>query len=565
MALSQEQLDAIEAQLNTIRGSVSDITQQYKATGNTSPTSDYTALQSASDIKQQPAFQYNETAGTEPDISGSVADIAGYKASTKSLQDSIARFQAQYEANQKQSESILDKISGKKSVSDYQTEIKNQLGYDPEQYLADRQTDIAEIESLQKTYETALQSKQMALLNDQSQAATTGFVNKAMNRTEKEWNIKLNGIAGAINTKNAIISLKDQSYEKATDYINKAVENYTAELKNEVDQYEQLRQDNAELLAEMSDVDMKIFDAAESRAKQEYETAQTEKTQIGKLMTDYPDAPWTTNSMGLTLAEAAQIAAKSAKYQAEVSEAGPEQWSAPYMMGGDYVQENLKTGEIRTAVNISTKDDPNVTSLADAIILDPAKYNDLTPTQKGNVISELAARGYDTTQLKSSAFMKATSAAQASFNSAVALLDQVAIKASNAITAENPWETIVQQAKGAPFISRFNPDTKVYQDTIASFVSTLARAVGEKGVLTDYDIDRVKKALPQLNDTTATATEKLRTFKSLLEGIKNGTADAYTAQQYGLTIKEQASQPSLTKQGEGTTLDAESARSKYNY
>lgn len=394
MALSQEQLDAIEAQLNTIRGSVSDITQQYKATGNTSPTSDYTALQSASDIKQQPAFQYNETTGTEPDISGSVADIAGYKASTKSLQDSIARFQAQYEANQKQSESILDKISGKKSVTDYQTEIKNQLGYDPEQYLADRQTDIAEIESLQKTYETALQSKQMALLNDQSQAATTGFVNKAMNRTEKEFNIKLNSIAGAINTKNAIISLKDQSYEKATNYINKAVENYTAKLKNEVDQYEQLRQDNAELLAEMSDVDIKIFDAAQAEAEREYETRKMEMNQIGSLMTKYADAGWTTNDLqNLSLGEALEKASMSPTYQNEQISSEMDIYAKQADIDKTYAQiENLSWDNMVAQATIAQKNLEIQSSLNDinSGVLDEKEIKAIDTSPQGKKLQTLS-------------------------------------------------------------------------------------------------------------------------------------------------------------------------------
>lgn len=58
---------------------------------------------------------------------------------------------------------------------------------------------------------------------------------------------------------------------------------------------------------------------------------------------------------------AAQAALKSPdSYEVKTDTAGnktywlkpTQEWSAPYMLGGDYVQKNTKTGEIRTAVNV---------------------------------------------------------------------------------------------------------------------------------------------------------------------------------------------------------------------
>ena len=83
------------------------------------------------------------------------------------------------------------------------------------------------------------------------------------------------------------------------------------------------------------------------------------------------------------------------------------------------------------------------------------------------------------------------------------------------------------------------PEYKIYGDSIDAFLSMLTRAAGEKGVLTNVDVGRIKKALPDLNtDTIYTATEKMKNFRGLLESIKNGTIDAYTAQQFGITPKQ---------------------------
>ena len=40
---------------------------------------------------------------------------------------------------------------------------------------------------------------------------------------------------------------------------------------------------------------------------------------------------------------------------ASLSTQNTQEWSEPYLMGGDYVQKNNKTGEIRTAVNVNAK------------------------------------------------------------------------------------------------------------------------------------------------------------------------------------------------------------------
>ncbi len=52
-----------------------------------------------------------------------------------------------------------------------------------------------------------------------------------------------------------------------------------------------------------------------------------------------------------------------------------ENWSEPYLLGGDYVQKNSKTGEIRTAVNVPKGTD-TTTPLS---ILDVARYNEIYP------------------------------------------------------------------------------------------------------------------------------------------------------------------------------------------
>lgn len=57
-----------------------------------------------------------------------------------------------------------------------------------------------------------------------------------------------------------------------------------------------------------------------------------------------------------------------------------------------------------------------------------------------------------------------------------------------------------------------------YKDTVEAFLSKLSRASGEKGVLTDQDIARIKKALPKFTDAPGTVERKLENVREILGG-----------------------------------------------
>jgi len=216
-------------------------------------------------------------------------------------------------------------------------------------------------------------------------------------------------------------------------------------------------------------------------------------------------------------------------------------------VGAENVRSGIK-GEVSgtTGTGIGAAD----ANLVAAIIKNPSLYDTITPSQRANVLVSLNAQGYDVGGIVSPTFKKASAMAQASFNTAINQLDVITEKSQRVITATNAWETLSQQMKSQPYVNRLFPDMKIYTDTVDAFTSMLARAVGEKGVLTDFDLARVKKSLPLVSDTVYTASEKLSTFKKLLTSIKDGTIDAYTAKQYGLTINESntgtLAQPSST-------------------
>jgi hypothetical protein len=74
-------------------------------------------------------------------------------------------------------------------------------------------------------------------------------------------------------------------------------------------------------------------------------------------------------------------------------------------------------------------------------------------------------------------------------------------------------------AKGrAAAITQSSPEAATYKDSTDAFMSLLSRGLGEKGVLTDKDIDRVRKAIPGFSDSPETASNKWKQIENILDG-----------------------------------------------
>ena len=96
-----------------------------------------------------------------------------------------------------------------------------------------------------------------------------------------------------------------------------------------------------------------------------------------------------------------------------------------------------------------------------------------------------------------------------------------------------------------------NPDVALYEDTKRAMLATLARSLGEKGVLTDLDIARIKSALPQVAweenrppDTQEVARRKMGTLKGLITEFQKRAIQNYSG-----AIGSQSQSPSNDPEG----------------
>lgn len=118
-------------------------------------------------------------------------------------------------------------------------------------------------------------------------------------------------------------------------------------------------------------------------------------------------------------------------------------------------------------------------------------------------------------------------AAQASFDSASGLIKDVTSLSSKLITATTPASAVGQAAALNIQAKIPGTDARTYVQSVNAFVSLITRAAGEKGVLTDADVTRIKNALPALSDTKEQAQNKVNNLNNVIQSTLNGAVSAY--------------------------------------
>lgn len=120
-------------------------------------------------------------------------------------------------------------------------------------------------------------------------------------------------------------------------------------------------------------------------------------------------------------------------------------------------------------------------------------------------------------------------ATMATLNSAKAVVAQLENATKKAGLKTNPLAAATF-GRAANLNAKFfqsNPNAVNLRNLGQQFLSTLARASGEKGTLAEGDIARAKAGIPQLSDTQAVAAQKLENLKKFIADIENLTVSVY--------------------------------------
>lgn len=213
------------------------------------------------------------------------------------------------------------KLLGAKSAEQVRQEATSQTGVNPANYFAQERAAVAELDTLNQDYNKVVAQRDQALADVENRTGgTIDFMNAESTRIKRNAAVVLNQMSSNINSKAATLAAKQGMFNEANTFINNAVNAATADLKYTVDMYTLFKTENKDLI---DSLDTKIKDAykdAETFATNAWTNAVNEKTQVGELMMNNPNAGISIND---SLAQAQDKIVKSggtAAYQLQLAQ-----------------------------------------------------------------------------------------------------------------------------------------------------------------------------------------------------------------------------------------------------
>lgn len=251
-----------------------------------------------------------------------------------------------------------------------------------------------------------------------------------------------------------------------------------------------------------------------------------------------------------SIAEAQRIVAETGFLKQEKDEllsvAESEKLGVPF---GTTRTQATKMGIVPGQVAGTTLGGGTVSSQTQAIINNPSLFDDLTPTVRGKVISELQRAGYDTSNLGTKALS----------DTAIKEISQT----QKALSDLGNLRTIIlgnQQylgpIRGWAVLNPWSKARRVQAD-IDRVKQTVGKAL-EGGVLRKEDEEKYKKILATLLDTPETAIYKV---DALLSSIQRDIENYKSLQQLG----GRSLNVNAPLQKTGEVIPVEQLRNRYNY
>jgi len=445
--------------------------------------------QIAGDFENVKELKVNELSGPPVDVSKAKSSLSGSEAMLEEARKAetirLSKIQeqrrlAQVQTQQKQS--AFASLFGKTKEQET-TETFKEIGVDPSKVFAKQAKDIAEVGSLMKDYDAMVAKKDEVMAVIESDPMVQAGLESRKINTEKQYNLQLAQKATGINTRLAIMEMENKNFDRATAFVQQAVENYVYDKKLAYDEMNNFIDQNNDIIKDMTAEDQRIFTNALSTAQDIYTAEKDKANRIGELVLANP------NFM-------------------------PD-------FNASYEKNVAKFQSVGGALKKSVSGD--ILSPSELALFPGMPYGTTKGQVAGQIPMSTTAQGNITTAVSE------YSSAKSLVNQLSTLVNKVPYKSGvTALGTADPFAAAQNAAVlYTQYLTRSNPDVVNYFSQRDAYLSMITRAAGEKGVLTNTDVNRIKNALPGFNDTAETAKNKMSLFPQLFESIVKGKVQAY--------------------------------------
>ena len=465
------------------------------------------------------------------DIKSPTPDVllatTGIDAKLNALLADIEIKQKQYETEKTAAETEQKGIMGK--VGEFfagrkpQEQILSGLEarYQIPETLTLQKTNLETMKSLRESI-IGLQTEQMkAQATLESRAGVPrGIMGAQTQELERQYTIRQAPLSAQLSALGAYDEALRGNITQATQLMRNYVEAANYEDAMRLKEYEITLDNNRTIIANLDKGLQSALDDRKVILQTQATNKRQELEQIAKLVTDNPQVNWSGFDFARgTLQDALNVAATSPARGKILSVSEAQALGVSY---GTTQAEAIQMGII-PARGIGIGE-----ALVSAIMQNPQLFYTLSSTARTNIIPQLQKAGFDVSQLVSPTFVGKAKDAVAAFQSSSAMLDTIEQQAAKVLQARGTlgaWWQLGTKKLGAWL--KTDPDAMVYSSTIGTFRSLLTRAAGEKGVLTQKDVENIQKALPQFGDPKDVWRQKLQNLRDLYASIESGAKEAY--------------------------------------
>ncbi len=246
-------------------------------------------------VTSVPGFETPNITPTSGDISGATASNAGADKYLAEYQGIVEKQQAdalkREELRTKTTQSLFDKyIKGSVSPLQARQEAQTSTGIIPAEYFADQKARIAEIDRLSQDYNAVVMSRDQQIAGARDAFGSNNFIDNRVAQINRNAAPKLLAMSANINARTATMQALQGNFREAQSFVNQAVQDATADLKYRFDMFSATYDMNRDLWGRLDNVYGDAMKSSIEIARTKYEEARKDKTAIGNLMIENPQA-----------------------------------------------------------------------------------------------------------------------------------------------------------------------------------------------------------------------------------------------------------------------------------
>lgn len=209
--------------------------------------------------------------------------------------DEQAQMQAAREQQKTQTSGFLSNILSSKSPTQTGEDAFAKTGINPIQYFADEKAKIAEIGALNDQYSKLIEARDSQIAATNDKLGSMNFINNQVAQITRNAAPQINQLSAEINSKAAALQASQGMFQEAQSFVDKAVQSATADLSYNVTLYKTFYDQNQNIIDNLDSKYQAALKDAMSIAEKAYTQAYSEKTDVGKLIIDNPQAGITIN------------------------------------------------------------------------------------------------------------------------------------------------------------------------------------------------------------------------------------------------------------------------------